>query len=239
MLQKLLIVAMVALAMSSCVSKKAFLAMQDTYIIKTDSLVAVTTDLNTKLSTGELDYESTKQDLLINDAAKNDKILELETQLQDLQAGFNDVTNSLADTKNLAKMSQEEKDKASSQLARMNSDLIKLRQDTVSLNYALLLQRRKSDGLQSSLDQQIKKYTDESYEHRAELTELKKSAESSNLKTKELERQLALKQQQMSSVNDAFIALRKDMLRAKTQGTVLDPNENGNVNKLAKSLGQY
>lgn len=236
---KMMIAALVVVTMSSCVSKKNFLAMQDTYMTKTDSLISVTDDLNSRLVSGEVDFEATKQDFLINDAGKNDKISDLEIQLKELQTGFDEVSNSLADSKDRVKMTQDEKDQASYQLARMNSDLATLRQDTVSLNYALKLQRRKSTGLQNSLDMQINKYTKESSSHRTEVQVLKKDAETSKLKTKELERQLALKQKEIENVNTAFIALRKDLLRAKAKGEILDPGTSATVNALAKSLGQY
>lgn len=229
----------VLLALSSCVSKKKFLASQDAYNFTTDSLISVTDDLNSKLLAGEADFEATKQDFMINDAAKNDEIATLESQLKALQKGFDDVTRTLDDTRDRAQLNKDEKDQASYQLARMNSELIKLRQDTVSLNYALTLQRRKSTGLQQTLDNQISKYTGEANSHRAEVTQLVKDKEATLLKTKDLERQLTVKEKQMKEVNAAFIALRKDLLKAKTQGQALDPNSNANVTKLAKSLGQY
>lgn len=213
--------------------------MQDDYSAKSDSLVSVTEDLNSRLVNGEKDFESTKQDFLVNDAAKNDKIATLESQLKDLQIGFDEVTSTLDNTKDLYKTTQGEKEKASGQLARMNSELVKLRQDTVSLNYALTLQQRKSATLQSSLDQQISKYTGDVSKYRADVTAAKKDVETSRLKTKELERQVTLKEKQITEINTAFVALRKDLLRAKSQGTPIDPNSNSSVSKLAKSLGQY
>ncbi len=223
----------------SCVSKKKFMFMQDTYISRTDSLVTVTEGLNAQLASGEADFESTKQDLMINDAAKNDQIAALETQLKELQSSFDEVTNTLSDTKDRYEATQSAKDRASYQMARMNSELARLRQDTVSLNYALSLEKRKSSNLKASLDEQIKKYGSEVGEHKKELAEAKKASETSRLKTKELERRLTLKQKQIEEINTAFVALRKELLRAKVQGEAIDPNNNSNINKIAKGLGQY
>lgn len=228
----------VAVLMSSCVSKKKFLSMQDNYVAQTDSLVSVTEDLNSQLSSGEVDFESTKQDLMINDASKNDQILSLQTQLKELQTGFDDISRSLSDTEDMYKSTQSEKDKAANQMARMNSELVKLRQDTVSLNYALKVQNRKASNLQMSLNQQKEKYSTDMNANKEGLAKIKKDSETSRLKTKELERQLTIKQQQIDAINTSFIALRKDMLRAKTTGEVIDPNANSNVSKIAKSIGQ-
>jgi len=225
--------------MSSCVSKKKFLAMQNEYIMQTDSLVDVTENLNHQLRSGEADFESTKHDLMISDAVKNDRIAALEIQLKELQSSFDEVTSALADTKDRYKSTLSEKDQVSYQMARMNKDLARLRQDTVSLNYALTLERKKAERIQANLDQQREKYKNDFSAYKEELLEMKKVQETSRLKAKELERQLAIKQQQMEEVNTAFIALRKEMLRAKAQGTVLDPNANANINKIAKSLGHY
>lgn len=212
--------------------------MQDTYVTQADSLVAVTDDLNSQLNTGEEDFEATKQDLMISDASKNDQIASLEMQMKELQGGFDEITRTLSDTEDMYQTTQSEKDQASYKMARMNSDLVKLRQDTVSLNYAITLQRRKASHLQTSLDQQKEKYSTDINSHKKSASELKKETETSRLKTKELERQLTLKQKQIDAINANFIALRKDLLRAKTQGEVIDPNKNGNVSKMAKSLGQ-
>lgn len=226
------------LMLSSCVSKKKYLSMQGDYMSQTDSLVNVTADLNNRLDLGETDFESTKHDLLVSDAAKNDKIATLENQLQELQSGFDDVTRTLDDTKDMVEVSQSESQKTSFQIARMNSDLVKLRQDTVSLNYALTLQKRKAKDIQSTLDKQLQKYTTKMTANTVEVSRLKKDMETSRLKTKEVERQLAIKQKQIDDINDSFVELRKDLLRAKTKNVVIDPNANSNVSKMAKSLGQ-
>lgn len=226
------------LILSSCVSKKKYLSMQGDYMSQTDSLVSVTDDLNNRLDLGENDFESTKHDLLVSDASKNDKIASLENQLKELQSGFDEVTRSLDDTKDMVEVSQSESQKTSFQIARMNSDLVKLRQDTLSLNYALTLQKRKAKDIQSTLDDQLVKYAKEISGNTVEVSRLKKDMETSRLKTKEVERQLAIKQKQINDINASFIALRKDLLRAKTQGVVVDPNANNNVSKMAKSLGQ-
>lgn len=213
--------------------------MQNVYESQTDSLVSVTDDLNTRLSSGESDFESTKQDLMISDASKNDQISSLEKQLEELQSGFDEISRSLSDTENKYKTTQSEKDQVSYQMARMNSELAKLRQDTVSLNYALKLVQRKASNLQTSLDQQKEKYSTDVNTHRQEIDNLKKEVETARLKKKELERQLTIKQKQIETVNESFIALRKDLVKAKAKGEALDPNTNANVNKVAKSLGQY
>ena len=224
---------------SSCVSKKAFLAMQTDYVSQTDSLVDVTEDLNKKLQSGELDFESTKQDLMINDASKNDQIAELENKLKELQSGFDALSHTLADTKSQVETTQSAKEQAGYQMARMNSELVALRQDTVSLNYAIKVERRKVSGLETSLGQQREKYSTDVNLHKQEIVQMKKEVEVSRLKTKELERQLSIKQKQMDEVGESFIALRKELLKAKTQGEIIDPVTNANVDKLAKSLGQY
>lgn len=213
--------------------------MQSDYMMQSDSLVSVTEDLNSQLTMGEADFESTKQDLMISDASKNDAIANLEIQLKELQSSFDDVTANLADTEDMYKATQSEKDQVSYQMVRMNKELVKLRQDTVSLNYALSLERKKVANIQSSLAGQKEQFSSDLGLHKKEILDLKKAQETSRLKEKELERQLALKQKQMDEVNAAFIALRKELLRAKTQGTVIDPNSNANISKIAKSLGQY
>lgn len=224
--------------MSSCVSKKKYLSMQDAYIAKTDSLVTVTDGLNTMLVAGEGDFEATKQDFMINDASKTDKIFSLENQLKELQSGFDEITRTLSDTESMYKATQSEKDQASYQMARMNSDLVKLRQDTVSINYALRLERRKAANLETSLEQQIEKYSTDIGAYKQDIAELKKESATSQLKAKELERQLTLKQKQIDEINDSFVELRKDLLRAKAQGEAIDPNSNANIGKIAKSIGQ-
>jgi len=229
----------IMMLMSSCVSKKTFLAMQDAYISQTDSLVTVTDDLNMRLDSGEDDFEATKQDFMINDASKNDQIATLESQLKELQSGFDEITRTLSDTKDMYKTTQSEKDQASYQMARMNSDLVKLRQDTLSLNYALELERRKSANLQLSLDQQKEKYSSDVNAHKEDIAKLMKETKTSQLKMKEIERQLTVKQSQIDEISDNFIALRKELLRAKTQGETIDPNQNANISKIAKSLEQY
>lgn len=224
--------------MSSCVSKKTFLSMQDSYIQQADSLVSVTEDLNTQLSSGETDFESTKQDFMINDASKNDQIASLENQLKELQSGFDEITRTLSDTKDMYNTTQSEKDQASFQMARMNSDLVKLRQDTVSLNYAIEIERRKASSLQTSLDQQKKKNSSDVNLHKTEIANLMKDSKTSELKMKELERQLTLKQKQIDNINTGFVALRKDLLRAKSQGEPVDPNKNANISKIATAIGK-
>ncbi len=236
---KIVFPVIVLLILSSCVSKKKFVSMQDQYIAKTDSLVVVTNDLNAQLAYGEVDFESTKHDLMISDAVKNDQISSLEIELKELQSSFDEVTATLDDTKNRYKATQSEKDQVSYQMVRMNKELVTLRQDTVSLNYALKLEQRKFDNLQKSLNEQNSKLSSQLTSERKESLELKKAQETSRLKTMELERQLAIKQKQIDGISDAFVELRKELLRAKTSGTIIDPNTNSSVSKIAKSLGQY
>lgn len=236
-----LLVSVLAIMMlnASCVSKKKFLVLQDTYHHTTDSLMDVTGDLSDKLILGEKDFESTKQDLMINDASKNDQISSLETQLKELQSSFDELTNSLEYSEERYEETQKAKDQASYQLVRMNKALSVLRQDTVSLNYAIKLQRQKADQLQQDLDAYKLEQSEYLEKQEKEVLSLKKETETSRLKQKEMERQLAIKQKRMDEVNAAFIELRKELLRSKTQGVVIDPNSNENIKKIAKALGQY
>lgn len=240
-MKKFLVVSVLAIMMlnASCVSKKKFLALQDTYHHTTDSLVDVTDNLNDKLILGEKDFESTKQDLMISDASKNDQISNLEIQLKELQGSFNELTNSLEYSEERIAETQQAKDQASYQLVRMNQALSALRQDTVSLNYAIKLQRKKADKLQEELTAYKEKYQADKELQKAEVLSLKKETEKVRLKQKEMERQLAIKQKQMDGVSAAFVELRKEMLRSKTQGVAVDPNNNASIDKIAKALGQY
>ena len=239
MKSKIIFPFIVLVIMSSCVSKKKFMSMQNHYVSQTDSLVLVTTDLNSQLSSSEVDFESVKHDLMINDTEKNDQIASLEIELKELQSGFDELTATLTDTKNKYQATQSEKDQVSYQMVRMNKELVVLRQDTSSLNYALKLERKKSQNIQNSLDEQSKKLNSTIDSGRKELLDMNKAHETTRLKKMELERQLALKQKQIDEVNSAFIELRKEMLRANTKGIVIDPNSNTSVSKVAKSLGQY
>ena len=223
----------------SCVSKKKFLALQDTYHYTTDSLVGVTDDLNDQLILGEKDFESTKQDLMISDAFKNDQISSLETQLKELQSSFDELTSSLANSKEQYEETQRAKDQARYQLVRMNEALAALRQDTLSLNYAIKLQKRQADKLEKEFEDYKLQQKERQANQLEEVLSLKKEAETSRLKQKEMERQLAIKQKRMDDVNKAFIELRKDLLRSKSQGEVVDPNDNEHIKAIAKALGQY
>lgn len=236
-----LVVSVLAIMMLnvSCVSKKKFVAMQDAYTHTKDSLVDVTDDLNDQLIIGEKDFESTKQDLMINDASKNDKIASLETQLKELQSSFDELTNSLEYSEERYAETQKAKDQASYQLVRMNKALTALRQDTVSLNYAIKLHRQKVDKLEEEFAAFKGSSNANFEEQQKEVLTLKKEIETSRLKQKEMERQLALKQKRMDEVNAAFIDLRKELLRSKTQGVAVDPNASENIKKIAKALGQY
>ncbi len=224
---------------SSCVSKKKFVALQDVYYQTTDSLVDVTDHLNDRLASGEKDFEFTKQDLMISDAAKNDKISDLDTELKELQSSFDRLTHSLENTEERYEATQQANDQASFQLVRMNKDLVQLRQDTVSLNYALKLERRKAESQQHLLEQKTQEFAQNLNSQKEEILGMKKAAETNRLKSKEMQRQLALFEKEMDDISTSFIALRKEMLKAKLQGVAIDPNQNDNVSKIAKALGQY
>jgi molecular chaperone GrpE (heat shock protein) len=73
----------------------------------------------------------------------------------------------------------------------------------------------------------------------AEQAENRNALEKAQSKMALLENQLMEKTRILLNVSEAFIELRKELLSAKSNGQPIDPNQNKNMDKVARLLGHY
>jgi chromosome segregation ATPase len=228
------ILILICFALSGCVvSKKKYEAMVGERDFLEKRLTETREEnrhLEAKLENAIADFESMKQELHHSDALKSDKVSDLFAQTEKLSKEVTTLEKDLADARNKFRSQQSTSLERVNQLELLTSQVAQLKNDTASLQYSLQMSKERQTNVQKELREIKDKYNNLA----AGNAQLKSDMEAS-------ERKIALieKTQSLSNVSEAFIVLRKELLTAKSNGTVIDPNQNKTIDKIARLLGHY
>ena len=226
------------LVLNSCVSKKKFVEMQtdrDKYKSQTSELLGENGKLKKDLTQAEVEFEMMKNELHASTAIKDDLIAELTKKVSSLETSTLNLQKRLSSTMNMFQQEQYTATQQNSSLAALELENEQLKRDTISLNYAMKLARQRMDKLNDEISLKTDRINDRNIQIGDLRSQMKVKEGEYNLLQKNLEKQKS----NMSEVSQAFIELRKEMLRANTSGQAIDPNKNGTVSKISKALGQY
>lgn len=221
-----------------CVSKKKYTQMQaqrDRYVTETKELKREVAQLKKNLSVTRNDFTSMKEALMASNASKNDSINSVLIRLAKLQANYQNAQTNLAKTKDLIKDQKYYNSKASGEITKLNIEIRQLSRDTVSLNYRIKLLQEKAMQSRKKLEERVGQLNQKNLQI-AELKEINKAKDQNVAK---IEFQLKQVEAKFETINTAFIALRRQLLNAKTAGTPVDPNANAQIDKISKALGHY
>ncbi|MFW6043243.1 MAG: hypothetical protein ACOCPW_02695 [Marinilabiliaceae bacterium] len=236
---KRLIWILLPLFLSGCVvSKKKYEAMVD----RRDHLKQELSDsqkenknLNNKLERALADFESMKYELHKSNALKSDTVMSLMEEAETLKGETERLQNELASTRRKFESQQATSSQRENELEDLKSRVNSLITDTASLNHALEMSEKRQERTGDELNKLQDKYNDRSAEHSLTKDDLDTARE----KISTLEDQLVEKEQTISNISDAFIELRKQLLSARSEGTPIDPNENNNIERIARLLEHY
>jgi len=227
------------LTLSSCVvSKKKYDALlsENGQLSKNlDEKTAESKKLQVNLERTISDYEGMKNDFGKSNALKTDEISDLMIMVTQLKDESEKLNTKLEETVGKFKAKEADSYLANEELNQTTKLLSTLKRDTASLNYSLKLAKQRNKMLQDELRTSEEKASASGLKR----VEAQKQLESKTAQLKQMERKLIKGQQNMSEVSKAFIELRKEMLKAKTNKKMLDPNKSKQVDKVAKLLGHY
>ncbi|MGM0375609.1 MAG: hypothetical protein ACQEQ0_02430 [Bacteroidota bacterium] len=227
------------LFLSGCVvSKKKYEAMVD----KRDHLEQQLSDsreenknLRNELEKALSDFESMKYELHKSNALKSDTVMALMEEAETLKNETESLQDELVRTRRKFESQQATSTERENELEKLNSRVNELITDTASLNHALEMSRERQERTREELNQLRDKYNDLSAEQSLKEDDLAKARE----KISTLEDQLVEKEQTISNISEAFVELRKQLLSARSEGKPIDPNENKNIDRIARLLGHY
>ncbi|MCG8581251.1 MAG: hypothetical protein MI866_15120 [Bacteroidales bacterium] len=227
------------LSLSSCVvSKKKYDALLLENSKLEDNLEEKTAEskqLQVNLENAISDYESMKNDFGKSNALKTDEISDLMIMVTQLKDESEELSSKLNETMKNFKAKEADSYLANEELNQTMRTVNVLKRDTASLNYSLQLAKQRNKMLQDELKQSQEKANESGLKR----VEIQKQLDTQSAQLKDMERQLVKSQQNMSEVSNAFIELRKEMLKAKSSNKAIDPNKSKQVDKVAKLLGHY
>ncbi|WP_430812219.1 MULTISPECIES: hypothetical protein [unclassified Carboxylicivirga] len=229
----------IALLLSSCVvSKKKYeaLLLENTKLetgleLKTAESNKLQDDLDHAIA----DYERMKEDFNQSNALKSDEISDMMIRVTRLKDESEALSAKLEETVSKFKANQADAYTTHEALNKATRRLTILQRDTASLNYSLRQAKERNKLLQDELRTSREKTNSSNLKR----VELQKELEAQSNQLKDMEKRLVRSQQNMSEVSKAFIALRKEMLKAKSSNQSIDPNKSQHVDKVAKLLGHY
>lgn len=228
----------VFLTLTGCVSKKKYVAMEslkEQYLKQSVSLQKENEKLQKMVESGERDFELMKQDLHYNNAKKDEDLMALNQKIKELENSFSRAQSELSRTRDLYKDQQYYNTQASNEIIRLEFAVEQLKRDTVSLNYSLKMVRDKNIELQQKINERVAMINDKINDN----NQLKTDLLAQEKKVLQLEDELALQKKKIDDISEAFIELRKEMLRAKAANTIVDPSVDPNVSKIGKLLEHY
>lgn len=228
----------VFLVLSGCVSKKKYVALEslkDQYLKQSTALQKENETLKNKLESSERDFELMKQDLHYNNAKKDEDLMALNQKVKELENSFSRAQTELSRTRDLYKDQQYYNTQASNEIIRLEFAVEQLKRDTVSLNYSLKMVREKNNELQIKINERLALINEKINDN----NQLKTELAGQEGKVISLEAELALQKSKLDDISEAFIELRKEMLRAKAANTIIDPSVDPNVSKIGKLLEHY
>ena len=229
---------LLVLFLSGCVSKKKYLAMEtlkNQYVRQSTDLKKENTTLKSELESAEKEFEALKQNLYYSDSEKNDMISDMTAELNKMEAAFNRAQTELSRTRDLYKDQRYYNTQASNEITRLEFAIEQLKRDTLSLNYSLRLARERNDDLKARVDERV----DQLNVKYDEIDSLKTYIAVTEGKAMELETRVAETNKKLEAINKSFIELRKEMLRAKGAGTIIDPAAEPNMIEISKILGHF
>lgn len=226
------------LASGCIVSKKKYEAMVDERDMleqRLNKALDENKNLQGNLEKALTDFEAMKYELHESNALKSDKVAELMRESEVFKNETERLSQALEETRRRVRTQQTTSAERAKELEELRKRVSKLTSDTSRLQYAL----RMSEERKSKTREALTKVQDKYNAQMAALESAKSELEQSRIKLSTLEQQLVEKNQVLSGISEAFIELRKQMLSAKSNGTPIDPNQNSNVDKIARLLGHY
>ncbi len=223
-------------SLSGCVSKKKYMAMvdsKDKFQEEAKKMKAENNSLRGDLKTAENDFKAMKDQLYASDAVKNDQLEKLQNDLNKLEESYNLIKTDLSKSQTQMKDQRYFNAKASSEIARLEIEVKQLARDTASINYSLKLARQRVEEYK----QRSEEKTDKLNEKNLEISELKTAAGQKDAELAQIQASVDAEKQKLDAINKSFIALRRQLVRAKGEGAPLDPNNNTNINEISKQLG--
>ena len=234
-----LVLTTLVLSLSSCVvSKKKYDALlsENNHLSQNLSKKKAESEkLQVNLKRAVSDYEKMKNDFGKSNALKTDEISDLMIVVTQLKDESKKLNIKLEETIGKFKAKEADSYSANEELTQTAKKVSALKRDTASLNYSLQLAKRRNKMLQD----EVRSSQEKASANGIKRVEIQKQLDTQSVQLKEMERQLVKSQQNMSEVSKAFIELRKEMLKAKTNKQILDPNKSKQVDKVAKLLGHY
>lgn len=227
-----------ALTSGCIVSKKKYEAMvdeRDNLEQRLNKALDENKDLRGNLDKALADFETMKYEMHKSNALKSDKIAELITKSEGFKNETERLSQELEETRRKVRTHQTTSAEKASELEELRERVSKLTSDTSRLQYAL----RMSEERKSKTQEELKKVQDKYNALVADHESAKSELEQNRMKLSTLEQQLVEKNKLLSDISETFIELRKQMLTAKSNGTPIDPNQNRNIDKIARLLGHY
>ncbi len=217
---------------SGCVvSKKKY----ETVVGERDLLERRLNETRSDLENAMTDFEAMKYELHKSNALKSDKVAELFAKSEECQEETQSLKKDLEETRKRYRSQQATSTENANELDQLRKRISQLAGDTASLQYSLSMSKARQVKLREEFSNLREKYNLLSGEH----AETKNELEQTSRKISVLQNQLVEKTQTLSNVSDAFIELRKQLLSAKSGGTPIDPNQNKNIDRIARLLDHY
>ncbi len=225
-------IATIILISTGCVvSKKKYEAS----VTKQMRLQKELKDLKNKFDKNISDFEVMKNQLHRSNAALSDSINNAYVYCKKLESDKEKLNKTITKTKELYSSQKKNYNVTSQRLNDLKNQIKKLQLELASIKYALKLSEERYGKLESSL-----KANEDNYNRLvAKFNNKSKEAKAFETKFNASNQELIIYKAKIEEISKALIALRKQMLSAKSSKKVIDPNKNKYIDIIAKQLGHY
>lgn len=192
-------------------------------------------NLQSNLEQAIKDFEKMKGDFGSSNALRSDEIADLILKVTQLEDKSAELQSKLDETQSKFKATEKSGYMTEEELRNATEMLTALKRDTANLHYSINMAKQRSEYLQEELVETKSELSNSNTKY----YEANKALEAQTAEVKAMEQKLVKSQQTLDDISKTFIELRKQLLTAKSSNTPIDPNNNSNINKIAKSLGHY
>ncbi len=237
--RKLLILILLPILASGClVSKKKYNAMttqKELLAKRLSNEQAENKSLREDLKSATADFETMKYELHKSDALKSDRVGELLAGSEALKNQVEELERELKNTRKQYQNQKATSQESATELDELNKKIRFLTADTANLRFTLNMTKERQEAMHLELNTTKQQYR----EAANSAAKVQKEMEQQKQKLVLMEQQLVSKTETLKNISESFIELRKTLLSAKASGTLIDPNNNKLVDKIARLLGHY
>lgn len=185
--------------------------------------------LNTQMTE---EFANLKNELLKNNSTKDQELSKIQAELAIAQKQQSNMAVRLENMESLFDNQKQYGNNQGAKVMELQKELRTLKAKNTSLEYSLEVAQNRAESTASSINelrQQLASKNTEGNQYQLQINEKQKDIDT-------LKKQASAHKKTLEQLSESFIELRKQLLRAKGKGEIVDPNQSKHIQNIAKAL---